>query len=83
MEIDGFEDVDVFKKRIDEWISVFRNTRPAPGHQAVLIPGDPEHEAEGLRTKYGIPLIQAVVNDLKEVSKITGVAFEIPDATSY
>lgn len=76
MEIDGFVEVDVFKKRIDQWIDVFRKTKPAPGHQAVLIPGDPEHEAEKVRTKYGIPVIEAVVNDLKEVSLITGVEFE-------
>jgi LDH2 family malate/lactate/ureidoglycolate dehydrogenase len=31
MEIDGFEDVDVFKKRIDHWIQVFRNTKPFRG----------------------------------------------------
>lgn len=79
MEIDGFAEVDVFKKRIDQWIDVFRKTRPATGHQAVLIPGDPEHEAEKVRTKYGIPVIEAVVNDLKEVSLITGVEFETPD----
>lgn len=78
MEIDGFEEVDVFKKRIDEWIAVFRNTKPAPGHKAVLIPGDPEHEAEKVRLKYGIPLIEAVVNDLNEISKITGVEFQMP-----
>lgn len=79
MEIDGFEEVNVFKKRIDEWITVFRNTKPAPGHNAVLIPGDPEHEAEKVRSKYGIPLIAAVVNDLKEISKITGVGFQVPE----
>lgn len=75
MEIDGFENVDVFKKRIDHWIEVFRNTKPAPGHDAVLIPGDPEYQAEQVRTKEGIPLIQAVVDDLREVGKRTGVAF--------
>lgn len=79
MEIDGFEEVTVFKQRIDQWIDVFRNTKPAPGHSAVLIPGDPEHEAEKVRSRYGIPVIDAVVNDLKEISKMTGIDFEIPD----
>jgi LDH2 family malate/lactate/ureidoglycolate dehydrogenase len=79
MEIDGFEEVDVFKKRIDHWIDVFRNTRPIPGHKAVLIPGDPEHEAEKIRTKEGIPVIQAVVNTLKQISKETGVSFSAND----
>ena len=76
MEIDGFEDVDVFKKRIDHWIDVFRTTKPAPGHAAVLIPGDPEHEAERIRSKSGIPVIEAVVEDLKEISRMTKVGFE-------
>jgi L-2-hydroxycarboxylate dehydrogenase (NAD+) len=77
MEIDGFEEVDVFKKRIDHWIEVFRNTKPAPGHEAVLIPGDPEHEAERVRSKHGIPVMEAVVNDLKEIAKMTKVEFEV------
>jgi len=75
MEIDGFEDVDVFKKRIDHWIEVFRSTKPTPGHDAVLIPGDPEREAEAVRSKEGIPLIQAVVDDLTAISKKTGIPF--------
>lgn len=78
MEIDGFEDVDVFKKRIDDWIEVFRNTKPAPGQKAVLIPGDPERETETIRSTNGIPLIQAVVDDLKEISRLTTVPFDIP-----
>jgi LDH2 family malate/lactate/ureidoglycolate dehydrogenase len=81
MEIDGFEEVDVFKKRIDHWIEVFRQTKPAPGHEAVLIPGDPEHEAEKIRTKYGVPVIEAVVNDLREISKMTKVGFEVSGNT--
>jgi len=77
MEIDGFEDVEVFKKRIDHWIEVFRNTKPVPGQEAVLIPGDPEREAETVRSEKGIPVMDAVVNDLIEVSKMTKVEFEI------
>jgi L-2-hydroxycarboxylate dehydrogenase (NAD+) len=76
MEIDGFEDVEVFKKRIDHWIEVFRNTRPVSGHEKVLIPGDPEREAEDHRTKNGIPLIEAVVNDLEQISHETGLPFK-------
>jgi LDH2 family malate/lactate/ureidoglycolate dehydrogenase len=79
MEIDGFEEVEVFKKRIDHWIDVFRKTKPVPGQQAVLIPGDPEHEAEKIRSKTGIPVIEAVVNDLRQISKETGIALDIRD----
>src|SRR5690606_8363503 len=76
MEIEGFEDVEVFKKRMDHWIEVFRATKPAPGQEAVLIPGDPEHEAEKIRTRDGVPVIDAVVKDLESISKETAVAIQ-------
>ncbi|MFY0653438.1 MAG: Ldh family oxidoreductase [Cyclobacteriaceae bacterium] len=76
MEIDGFEDVDVFRKRIDHWIEVFRNTRPIDVQEAVLIPGDPEREAEIERSENGISIIRAVLDDLITISHITGIPFE-------
>jgi LDH2 family malate/lactate/ureidoglycolate dehydrogenase len=80
MQIDGFIDKDQFKKQIDEWIRVFRKTKPAPGTSGPLIPGDPEREAEVIRSKEGIPLIKPVVDDLLEMSEKTGIPFEISRA---
>ena len=77
LQIDGFIDKDEFKKQIDEWIHVFRNTKPAPGTNGPLIPGDPEREAEAIRSKNGIPLIKPVVDDLLDISRKTGIPFEI------
>ena len=77
MQIDGFIDKDEFKKQIDEWIHVFRGTKPAPGTNGPLIPGDPEREAEAIRSKKGIPLIKPVVHDLLDISKKTGIPFEV------
>ena len=76
MQIDGFIDKDEFKKQVDEWIRVFRNTKPTPGTSGPLIPGDPEREAEAIRSKEGVPLLQSVVDDLIEISKKTGIPFE-------
>ena len=78
IEIDGFIDKDEFKKQIDEWIQVFRNTKPAPGTNGPLIPGDPEREAEAIRSKEGIPLLKPVVEDLSDISRKTGVPFKGP-----
>lgn len=75
LQIDGFIDKVEFKKQIDEWIKVFRNTKPAPGTNGPLIPGDPEREAEAIRGKEGILLIQPVVDDLLDISKKTGIPF--------
>jgi LDH2 family malate/lactate/ureidoglycolate dehydrogenase len=76
MQIDGFIDKDEFKKQIDDWIQVFRKTKPAPGTNGPLIPGDPERAAEAIRGKEGIPLIKPVVEDLLDISRRTGIPFE-------
>jgi LDH2 family malate/lactate/ureidoglycolate dehydrogenase len=55
----------------------FRNTKPAPGTNGPLIPGDPEREAQANRSKEGIPLIKAVVDDLLDISRKTGIPFEV------
>ena len=70
MLIDGFIDKTSSKNRFDEWIRVFRNTRPAPGTSGPLIHGDPERAAEAIRSKEGIPLIKPVVDDLLEISRM-------------
>ena len=75
MQIDGFIDKENFKKQIDEWIQVFRNTKPAPGTDGPLIPGDPERDAEAIRGKQGIPLLTPVVEDLLDISRKTGIPF--------
>ena len=80
MQIDGFIDKDGFKKQVDEWIRVFRNTKPTPGTSSPLIPGDPEREAEAIRSKEGRPLLKPVGEDLLDISKKTGIPFEIGSA---
>ena len=76
MQIDGFIDKDEFKKQIDEWIRVFRKTKPAPGSNGPLIPGDSEREAKAIRSKEGIPLLKPVVDDLLDIAKRTGIPFK-------
>jgi LDH2 family malate/lactate/ureidoglycolate dehydrogenase len=76
LQIDGFIDKNEFKKQVDEWIRVFRKTKPAPGTNGPLIPGDPEREAETIRGREGIPLLKSVVDDLLDISQKTGIPFE-------
>src|SRR5580693_2554225 len=76
MRIDGFIEADAFKRQIDDYIRVFRATKPAPGTNGPLIPGDPEREAERERRKNGVPLIMPIVEDLRTISRQTGIPFE-------
>jgi len=82
MQIDGFIEKTEFKKQVDEWIRVFRKTKPLPGTNGPLIPGDPEREAEAIRSKEGIPLLKPVVDDLLDISKKTGIPFTANPAGS-
>lgn len=68
MRIDAFRPKEEFKKHMDNWISRFRQTTSIENEQ-VLIPGDPEREAEKKRAKEGIPLNQKVVEDLGSLAE--------------
>src|SRR5437763_9420754 len=73
LRIDAFIEKDEFKKQIDELVRTLRKTRPAPGTTGPLIPGDPERQAEAVRRRDGIPVVAAVVDELREVSRQTGI----------
>src|SRR5258708_4570815 len=75
LRIDGFIEADEFKRQMDDYIRVFRATKPAPGTNGPLIPGDPERDAEKLRSKQGVPLIMPVVEELRVISKKIGIPF--------
>jgi len=76
LRIDAFIDTDEFKRQIDDLIRTLRKTRPAPGTTGPLIPGDPEREAEKIRRREGIPLVAAVVDELRDISRQTGIPLD-------
>ncbi|MCU0473881.1 MAG: Ldh family oxidoreductase [Bacteroidales bacterium] len=75
MRIDAFQPAIEFKAKMDEWIDTFRSAKPAEGQERVLIPGDPEREAEARIMKDGINLVPAIKNDLATIAKELGIDF--------
>ncbi|MFW5759842.1 MAG: Ldh family oxidoreductase [Cyclobacteriaceae bacterium] len=69
MRIDAWRPANEFKQHMDQWIQRFREAKPVAGQEKVLIPGDPEREISEKREKEGIPLLPAVVNDLKMLAE--------------
>ncbi len=67
MRVDAFRPAAEYKEHMDNWIGGFRKAKPMSGQEKVLVPGDPEREFEAERMKNGIPLLEAVVNDLREL----------------
>jgi L-2-hydroxycarboxylate dehydrogenase (NAD+) len=76
MRIDGFLDADEFKRQIDDYVRTFRATKPAPGTSGPLLPGDPEREMERVRRVEGVPLVMPVIEDLRDISRKTGIPFD-------
>ena len=76
MRIDAFRPAADFKLHMDQWIQRFRSAKTVAGEERVLIPGDPEREAENERRENGIPLLSAVVKDLTDLGERFGVNFE-------
>ncbi len=76
LRIDGFTDPAEFRRQMDDWVRTFRGTKPAPGTPGVVIPGDPERQAEAERRTTGVPLLPAVVADLQDIAARTGIPFD-------
>lgn len=73
MRVDGFRPVDEFKLHLDNWIERFKSAKPISGSQGVIIPGEPELQAEVERKLNGIPVIDVVVKDLNELAEKLGL----------
>src|SRR5690606_14060663 len=70
---DGFRPIEDYKKNIDQWISRFKSAERIDEGQPVIIPGEPEYEAEQINLKEGIPLVQSVIDDLNTVADRFGI----------
>jgi LDH2 family malate/lactate/ureidoglycolate dehydrogenase len=66
-----------FAPRLAALLDELRAMAPAPGHDEVLVAGDPEARARAERERAGIPLPAVVRARLEELSRELGV--EIPD----
>ncbi|MFT5480342.1 MAG: LDH2 family malate/lactate/ureidoglycolate dehydrogenase [bacterium] len=75
MRVDGFRPIEDFKSNMDQWIERFKSAQTIEGQSEVIIPGEPEAQMHLERNKNGIPLIDAVYEDLKTVCSEMDIAF--------
>ena len=73
MRIDGFRPAADFKLHMDRWIERFKSAVPIDPDQPVVIPGEPEAEAEAIRRIEGIPLSEPIVKDLEALAELLGI----------
>jgi len=60
---------------MDLWLNRFRNATPSAGHDQVYVAGDIERNMENERMQKGIPLVDAVQNDLKTLANKMDLSF--------
>lgn len=68
MRVDGFRPVEEFKNHLDNWIERFSSAKPINKDHRVIIPGEPELNAEKERQRNGIPLIDEVCKNLNDLA---------------
>jgi LDH2 family malate/lactate/ureidoglycolate dehydrogenase len=68
MRVDGFRPVEDYKANMDRWIERFQHAERIDPAQRVIIPGEPEFEAETINRIQGIPLVESVIGDLRDLA---------------
>ncbi len=67
--VDAFRPAEEFKRHMDNWIRTFRAAECIIPDNPVLVPGDPEREMTIERLQNGVPVQEAVVDDLKRLAE--------------
>ena len=75
IRIDRFRPAAEFKADMDAMIREVKGAPRAKGFDAILVAGEPEFFTERERREKGIPLSDAVVNDLTKLGTSVGVPF--------
>lgn len=74
LRVDAFRPKEDYFRSMEQWVTRFREARRKNESQPVIIPGEPEVEAEKERRANGIPLVEAVVKDLKDLEEKFGLS---------
>ena len=70
----AFADPEEFKAEVDRLVTYMKETPPAEGADAVLVPGEPEWSARRHRIRNGIPLNATVASQLDAFAAEVGIA---------
>ncbi len=75
IRVDAFRPLEEFRGQMDDMFDRVHRTEPVAGVERVLVAGDPEAAKEEERRRLGVPLLPAVVEELRELGEDVGVAW--------
>lgn len=73
LNIDAFANTNEFKKMMDHYLRVLKDTPPAPDHDKVMVAGQQEWETEQIRSVVGIPLHKEVIEWFHDIAIELGI----------
>jgi LDH2 family malate/lactate/ureidoglycolate dehydrogenase len=77
IKIDGFIDVDKFKKDMDLFLKGLAETKPIEGQERVVYAGLPEFEETQIRLKEGIPYHYKVIDWFENIKAELNLDFDL------
>ncbi len=75
--IDGFRDVEEFKRDMDTQLRAFKESQKAPGQDRIYVAGEIEFEKANAAREDGVPVHVKVWNSLQALSAELGVPFDL------
>jgi LDH2 family malate/lactate/ureidoglycolate dehydrogenase len=77
IDIEWFMPLDEFRRRMDDFTDMVKSRALRPGFTEVLIPGEQEARRVARKSVVGIPLENAVLDDLRTLGVELGVGAQI------
>ena len=77
IKIENFRPIQAFKADMDAYLRTLKNTPKLPGEARIYIHGEKEFDLAEKYQREGIPLLQEVVQSLKEAGQATGIPFDL------
>jgi uncharacterized oxidoreductase len=66
--VDEFQPVDHFLDEVDEFVSFVKSTKPAPGFDEILLPGEMARRREAKQLKEGVEIDDATWTQLRQLA---------------
>jgi ureidoglycolate dehydrogenase (NAD+) len=77
LDINSFEEVKIFKKRLKEMMDAVRREPSLDPKNCVLVPGDPEKKNFNIRIMEGIPLDQKTYEELNQIADSLNIDVDV------
>lgn len=76
IKLSGFREPSMIYAQIAQTLDMIRNSKKAPGHDRIFIPGEFEDMAEKENRQLGIPLTPAVLEQVRRLNQRFGLGFD-------